>query len=121
MNFYLQRRGVRANEHGGSIAQPLLLTLSLEGPALSLANGLCAFALHALLRFRSQSILSLLAEDSDAIGCGREVVHRWNHHDCFLYFNERTAIRPEALFRNALALHRTVSRRPHGGHLRRVA
>jgi len=32
-----------------------------------------------LLHFRTQSILSLLVEDSDANRCGKEVVHRWNY------------------------------------------
>ena len=33
----------------------------------------------SLLHFRTQSILSLLVEDSDANRCGKEVVHRWNY------------------------------------------
>jgi hypothetical protein len=32
---------------------------------------------NTLLRFRGQSILSFLVEDSDANRCGREVVQRW--------------------------------------------
>src|SRR5260370_37158617 len=59
---------------------------------------------HALLRFRSKSILSFLTEDSDAHQCGREVVHRWNRRGnnsryfflrFFMYFVERAAARPE--------------------------
>src|SRR5216684_2803328 len=70
---------------------------------------LCSSARHALLRFRSQSILSFLTEDSDAHRCGREVVHRWNHrHNYFLYFflycGERAAMGSKILFRNALAV-----------------
>src|SRR6266576_3727626 len=77
----------------------------------------------ALLRFGSQSILSLLTEDADA---NREVVCRWSrHHSYFLYFSmhfgERAAVRAEALFRDALALHWAVSRRPHCCHLRGAA
>jgi len=76
----------------------------------------------ALLRFRSQSILSFLTEDSDAHRCGREVVHRWNYfRNYFLRFGERAAMGSKILFRNALALHRPVPRRPHRGHLRRAA
>src|SRR6266446_4508201 len=87
---------------------------------------LCSSARHALLRFRSQSILSFLTEDSDAHRCGREVVHRWNHrHNYFLYFflycGERAAMGSKILFRNALALHRPLPRRPHRCHLRRAA
>src|SRR6266481_763764 len=77
----------------------------------------------ALLRFRSQSILSFLTEDADA---NREVVCRWSrHHSYFLYFSthfgERAAVRAEAVFRDALALHWALSRRPHCCHLRRAA
>src|SRR5713226_403418 len=77
---------------------------------------------HALLHYRSQSILSPFVEASDAKRCGREVVHRWTRRrDYFLHFGERPAIRPKTLFGNALALHRPVPRRPHRCHLRRAA
>src|SRR5882762_2259435 len=73
---------------------------------------------HTLLRSRSQRILFLLTEDSDAHRCGREVVYRRNYfHNYFLRFCERAAVRSKTLFRNALALHRSVSRRPHRRYL----
>src|SRR5260370_730608 len=77
---------------------------------------------RTLLHLRSQSILSLLTEDSDANRCSTQVVHRWNRRrDYFVHFGERAAARPKTLFRNALTLHRAVPRSPHGGHLRRAA
>src|SRR5437879_5523635 len=91
-------------------------TFNFQPSALSPPNR------RALLHFRSQSILSFLTEDSDANRCGREVVHRWNYfYNYFLRFDERAAVRTKILFRNALALHRPVPRRPHRGHLRRAA
>src|SRR5260370_39924162 len=69
---------------------------------------------RTLLHLRSQSILSLLTEDSDANRCGRVVVHRRNRRrDYFVQFGDRAAVRPKTLFQNALALQRTVPRRPH--------
>src|SRR5258708_1144610 len=91
----------------------------------------------ALLRFRGQSILSFLTEDSDANQFGREVVQVWNHRrnyflrfflSFFLYLVERAPpppevrpeTRPKTLSRNALAVPRPVPRRPPRGHLRRA-
>src|SRR5205807_9156876 len=75
-------------------------------------------------------ILSFLTEDSDANQCGREVVHlRIRLRGNIFRFGEGAAARPEgrryvrpkALFRNALALHRAVPRRPRGGRFWRAA
>src|SRR6266446_9893928 len=76
----------------------------------------------ALLHSRSQRILFLLTEDSDAYRFGREVVHRWNRRrDYFLRSGKRAAVRSKTLLRNALALHRPLPRWPHRRHLRRPA
>src|SRR5437764_11446810 len=92
----------------------------------------------ALLRFGGQSILCFLTEDWDANRCGREVVRRGNRRhnfslrfflSFFFYCGEYAATRPEgrryvrpkALFRNALAVHRAVPRRPRCGGLGRAA
>src|SRR6267143_3257303 len=76
----------------------------------------------ALLHSRSQRILFLLTEDSDAHRFGREVLHRWNHRrDYFLRYGKRPAVRSKTLLRNALALHRPLPWWPHRRHLRRPA
>src|SRR5882762_365625 len=102
----------------------------LSPPPSALKTSPPGMRLQALLRSRSQSILSFLTEDSDANRCGREVVHH-RIHLCGNIFQfgrraatrpeGRPAIRPETFLRNALALHRPVPRRPHRGHLRRAA
>src|SRR5207245_9683096 len=76
------------------------------------------FRFTALLRFRSQSILSFLMEDSDANRCGKEKVDRWDYlHNyflrCFLFCGERADVLSETLFRNTLAGHGTVAPEPH--------
>src|SRR5712664_3436505 len=76
----------------------------------------------ALLHSRSQRILFLLTEDSDAYRFGREAVHRWNRRrDYFLRCGSRAAIRSKTFLRNALALHRPLPWWPHRRHLRRAA
>src|ERR1700674_30909 len=74
----------------------------------------------ALLRSRGQSILLNFGEVPHVLRCKREMDFlRTNRHAHIRCTGGRAAVRSEILWRNALALHRPVPRRPHRGHYRR--